>query len=203
MFTLTVDSFKDTFFDRDRVQRAADAAKFASLKRSGASIRLIARRSIRRRKKPSTPGQPPSSRKGQLKELLFFGYDERARSVVVGPARLSRPTGAPNILEFGGSAKATDRRRVRRIGDGGEMRVSDSAMQGRTVKRAYADAGSHVAYATVRTARQAAHATRLNDELYRPNPATARIAARPYMSPALTAALPQLPRHWARSVNGG
>ena len=71
MITLTVDRFKDTFFDRDSVQRAVDKAQFASLKKGGASIRLIARRSIRRRKKPSAPGQPPSSRKGQLKELLF------------------------------------------------------------------------------------------------------------------------------------
>lgn len=203
MITLTVDRFKDTFFDRDSVQRAVDQAQFTSLRKGGASIRLIARRSIRRRKKPSAPGQPPSSRKGQLKELLFFGYDERARSVVVGPARLDRPTGAPNILEFSGSAKAIDRRRVRRIGDGGEMRVSDAMMPGATVRRAFRGTGPYVAYAKVRTARQAAHATRLNDQLYRPNPATVRIAARPYMRPALDASLSQLPRHWARSVNGG
>ncbi|MEY4093812.1 MAG: hypothetical protein RLZZ53_1011, partial [Acidobacteriota bacterium] len=44
MITLTVDRFKDTFFDRDSVQRAVDRAQFASLKKGGASIRLIARR---------------------------------------------------------------------------------------------------------------------------------------------------------------
>lgn len=203
MITLTVDRFKDTFFDREVVRRAADKAQFDSLRKGGGSIRLIARRSIRRRKKPSAPGQPPSSRKGQLKEFIFFGYDVSSRSVVVGPARLDRPTGAPNILEFSGTAKAPDRRRVRRIGDGGEMRISDSPIPGATVKRAYSGKGPYVAYARVRSARQAAHATRLNDQLYRPNPATVRIAARPYMAPALDTALPQLPRHWARSVNGG
>ncbi len=123
MITLTVNRFKDMFFDRESVRSAVDRAQFASLNKGGASIRLIARRSIRRRARPSAPGQPPSSRKGQLKELLFYGYDARARSVVIGPARLSRSTDAPNILEFSGSAKATDRRRVRRIGDGGEMRA--------------------------------------------------------------------------------
>ena len=38
MITLTVDRFKDTFFDRDSVQRAVDRAQFASLKKGGAFL---------------------------------------------------------------------------------------------------------------------------------------------------------------------
>lgn len=51
---------------------------------------------------PSKPGEPPRMRVGLIKKLLFFAYDRDARSVVVGPAVIDRPTGAPETLEEGG-----------------------------------------------------------------------------------------------------
>ena len=66
----------------------------------------IAKREGRPRpKKPpasSKPGEPPRMHSGEIKQFLFFAYDADQRSVVVGPAALSRPTGAPEILEEGG-----------------------------------------------------------------------------------------------------
>lgn len=63
-----------------------------------------------RRKLPlahSKPGQPPRSISGLLRKFIFFVYDPNADSVVIGPALLDRPTGAPHILEYGGNTLAT------------------------------------------------------------------------------------------------
>lgn len=52
----------------------------------------------------SAPGDPPKTRRGDIKKLTFFVYDKKERSVVVGPARFSGATGAPEALENGGFA---------------------------------------------------------------------------------------------------
>lgn len=51
---------------------------------------------------PSKPGEPPRMRVGLIKKLMFFAYDPGNRSVVVGPAIIDNPTGAPETLEYGG-----------------------------------------------------------------------------------------------------
>jgi hypothetical protein len=56
----------------------------------------------RRSTASSRPGEPPRSQTGLLKQFLFFGWDPSTRSVVVGPARLNKPTNAPRVLEYGG-----------------------------------------------------------------------------------------------------
>ena len=140
---------KSLFFDRPKVQRAMDRAKRRRLSRAGAFIRQRARTSIRKRKRQSRPGQPPSSHTGLLRRFILFGYDRRSDSVVVGPVGFRRSR-APNVLEFGGRTTVESRRR-------GERR------QKRTV----------------------------------------RIAARPYMRPALEKERSQLPAVWRNSVRGG
>lgn len=50
----------------------------------------------------SKPGEPPRMRVGLIKKLMFFAYEPANRSVVVGPAVIDNPTGAPEILEEGG-----------------------------------------------------------------------------------------------------
>ncbi|MGC9455262.1 MAG: hypothetical protein ACP5HU_10415 [Phycisphaerae bacterium] len=95
---------KQMFFDAKKVRRATDRATRRVLSRFGAFVRRTARSSIRKRKRISRPGRPPSSHTGLLKRFIFFGYDTRARSVVIGPARLTQ-TGrgeAPSLLEYGG-----------------------------------------------------------------------------------------------------
>jgi hypothetical protein len=139
---------KSLFFDRPKVIRAVDRAKRRSLSKAGAFIRQRARTSIRKRKRSSRPGEPPSSHTGLLRRFILFGYDRRSDSVVVGPVGFRRSL-APNVLEFGGRATVTERRGSRR-----KMR-------------------------------------------------TVRIAARPYMRPALEKERSNLPKVWRNSVRGG
>ena len=93
------------FFDRKAVTNRVGRATKRVLSRFGAYVRQTARRSIRKRKAVSLPGQPPSSHKGLLKRFIFFGYDPGRQSVVIGPARLAgRNRGeAPPLLEYGGT----------------------------------------------------------------------------------------------------
>ena len=116
--------FKRLFFDRKAVRAKTDRATRRVLSRFGAYVRRSARSSIRKRKRTSAPGSPPSSHAGLLRKFIFFGFDLLRRSVVIGPARLSRRGRgeAPSLLEHGGTGtvaaaarkgKAASRKRVR------------------------------------------------------------------------------------------
>ena len=110
----------DMFFDTDRVKKSADAATRKALSQAGAFIRTTAKHSIRQRKKPSAPGQPPSSHSGLLRRFIFFGYDEARKTVVVGPMRLNQKIGAaPEALEHGGESVVVEglrgKRRKRKV----------------------------------------------------------------------------------------
>ncbi|MCK6458231.1 MAG: hypothetical protein L6Q92_17090 [Phycisphaerae bacterium] len=110
---------KSLFFDRERVVRAVDKAKRAVLSKAGAFIRTVARTSIRKRKGSAPPGSPPHSHVGLLRNFILFGYDRASDSVVVGPAKLNKPTEAPRVLEHGGVTTVTNfargRLRKRRV----------------------------------------------------------------------------------------
>jgi len=98
---------KALFFDREKVVRAVDKARRAVLSRAGAFIRTAARTSIRKRKGSAPPGSPPHSHVGLLRNFILFGYDRASDSVVVGPAKLNKPTEAPRVLEHGGTTTVT------------------------------------------------------------------------------------------------
>jgi hypothetical protein len=106
------------FFDSPTVQAAVDQGTRRVLSRFGAFVRSAARRSMRRPGKkglPSPPGTPPRTRKGQLKNFVFFFYDWTRRSVVIGPELLPgvihiNPT-IPQVHEEGGRIVQTRRRR--------------------------------------------------------------------------------------------
>lgn len=100
---LTIQAAKLNFFDKKKVLLAVGKARVQALSKAGAFVRTRARSSIRKRKKVSAPGKPPSSHKGLLKQFLFFAYDEGSKSVVIGPARI-RNNRAPEALEYGGTA---------------------------------------------------------------------------------------------------
>jgi len=104
------------FFDKPGVIGKVDCATRRVLSRFGAFVRTTARHSIRKRKNPSSPGQPPSSHTGLLKKFIYFGYDPRKQSVVIGPVRLSeRGRGeAPHLLEYGGNTTVTQHGKRRR-----------------------------------------------------------------------------------------
>jgi hypothetical protein len=106
---------KDFFFDRVKVQDAIGRAEAEELAKIGAFIRTTARRKVlRRRKRVSAPGEPPSvhstDRVATLKNILF-AYEPTKHRVIVGPVKLNqvnRMAGTtssepvPSILEFGG-----------------------------------------------------------------------------------------------------
>lgn len=99
------------FFDSKKVTRALDKNRRRALARGGAFVRTTARRSMRRKKGPSSPGQPPHAHEGSLRKLIFFGYDRDTKSVVVGPLPIKRSP-VPSVLEFGGTIET---KRVRRV----------------------------------------------------------------------------------------
>ena len=104
MFDIRVKAAKNMFFDRTLIKQKVDTATRKRLSKFGAYVRQTAKRSIRKRKRSSSPGQPPSSHTGLLKQFIYFGYDETRRSVVIGPVVLARKaSGIPEALEHGGN----------------------------------------------------------------------------------------------------
>jgi hypothetical protein len=101
---------KNWFFDSKPVTEAVDRARIKVLAAQGAFVRRSAKSSIRKRKKPSLPGKPPSSHVGLLREFIFFSYDKSTDSVVIGPYKLNMSAdnsianrgSVPEILEHGG-----------------------------------------------------------------------------------------------------
>ena len=104
------------FFDSPKVMRATNQAERRVLSRFGSFVRTRARGSIRRRKKPSQPGKPPSSHTGDIKKI-FFSYDPREKSVITGPIEQSdkESKGVLATLEGGGMTTVTLRGRRRKI----------------------------------------------------------------------------------------
>lgn len=107
------------FFDRKEVIDAVGRARAAALSKAGAFVRTAARSSIRKRKRASAPGQPPSSHVGLLKNFIFFSFDPIPKSVVVGPEKLNQRAfigqnlivgTVPHVLEFGGTEGIREKR---------------------------------------------------------------------------------------------
>lgn len=93
------------FFDSAEVLRRLSAGERRVLSKWGAFVRTAAQRSIRKRKKPSAPGQAPSSHEGSLRRLIMMAYDAARRSVVAGPLAFRGKAGVsvvPRVLEEGG-----------------------------------------------------------------------------------------------------
>ena len=107
---------RSLFFDSDAVMRSVDRGTRRVLSKFGAYVRRTAKSSIRKRKRSSPPGSPPSSHTGLLRKFIWFGYDPAKRSVVVGPARLTQNGRgeAPSLLEYGGATTVTRKGKRRR-----------------------------------------------------------------------------------------
>ena len=147
MIGFKLKTMQSRFFDSTKVISAAGRAKRKVLSRFGAFVRRTAKSSIRKRKKVSPPGKPPTSRTGLLKKFIFFGYVPASDSVVVGPIMLNSKSGdTPRVLELGGKTTVA------------------SGLKSKRKKR------------------------------------TVKIAARPYMTPAMDKELPKLPDMWKNSI---
>ncbi len=97
---------KSLFFDREAVRKRVKPGSARALSKAGAYVRTSARSSIRSRKAVSAAGSPPSAHTKRTPNLrtIFFAFDPRSESVVVGPVRLNGPSSVrvPHILEVGG-----------------------------------------------------------------------------------------------------
>jgi len=93
-------------FNEDAVLKRAKKTRHAKLRRFGAFVRQTAKTSMRRRKKSSAPGQPPSAHAGHLRDLMYFAVAPDARNVVIGPVAFHRGE-VPRLLEEGGYATMT------------------------------------------------------------------------------------------------
>lgn len=140
-FSVKVDAFKRTFFDRKAVTDHTDKVTRKVFSRFGAFVRQRARTSIRQaprvnvatgrvvrgrrargvetRAAISQPGKPPFSHTGLLRQFILFGYDKSRKSVVIGPAALNARVNedgkrATQLLEYGGSTIVMGRRGPRR-----------------------------------------------------------------------------------------
>lgn len=189
------------FFDRQAVLDRIGPARARALSKAGAFIQRRAKSSMRARQQPSPPGTPPSVHRGTLRRLLFFSYDDRTQSVVVGPTPLAFVGVVPAALEYGGETRRKNpKRRVRRIGRMGEIAVDGEARGGKHSHRDEAT-GRLVRFAPIKTAEQARRANRLNAALYGDLwLAGAPVAARPFMRPALAAEMPNFPDLFADSI---
>ena len=165
---------KQLFFDRRLVQNRMSKANRKALSKAGAFIRRRARSSLRRRKRVSAPGQPPSVHStdgvATLKNILF-AYEPNLESLVVGPVKLNQQalfgpqlgsTTVPQLHEFGGRVRIREakvgrqwRAGVRRVRPGQPVRVR-----------------------------------------------SARYAERPFMGPALEAEQDHIPDAWSGTVGG-
>ena len=98
---------KKLFFESEKTRRFLDRKRRKALMKSGAFVRRTAQFSMKSRKrKSSQPGQPPHKRNRKLlSKLLFFSYDERTDSVVIGPIIFDQSTteGLPKLMEKGGT----------------------------------------------------------------------------------------------------
>ncbi|MBX3448192.1 MAG: hypothetical protein KF777_01460 [Planctomycetaceae bacterium] len=98
---------------KPRQMRLSDMPKEARAKwKQDAKVaREQGRRPPRRGKAPSRPGEPPRDVTGLLRGWILFGYDPQPQSVVIGPAKLNKSSGAPRTLEEGGEVSVARRRR--------------------------------------------------------------------------------------------
>lgn len=105
-------ALRASFFDADKVVKAVSQAKRKAFSKAGAYIRQRAKTSIKKKKGSAPAGNPPHAHAGQIR-LIFFAWDARAESVVVGPIEFTSargPKGGARLLEKGGAAEARDRR---------------------------------------------------------------------------------------------
>jgi len=79
-----------------KVARKAKQANIENLGHAGGAIRLAAVRSIRKRKGPAKPGQPPHTHTRRLPRAIKYAVDKSRQVVVIGP----------DVESFGTAGKA-------------------------------------------------------------------------------------------------
>ena len=85
-----------TQFKRDYLRKKKNEGVFEGLSHAAATLRKIAYRSIRPRKRPSAPGTPPHTQTKRLPRSLRYHVDRQREIAVVGTdaTRLGKAGGA-------------------------------------------------------------------------------------------------------------
>lgn len=108
MIGMRLQEAKGKFFDPKKITDPAERAQLKMLAKHGAYVRRKAKSMIRRRKRVSSPGEPPSSHSGELRNFIFFFVEKADKNVITGPILLNskRNNSPPNpsLLEHGGDA---------------------------------------------------------------------------------------------------
>jgi hypothetical protein len=213
---------KREFFDKKIVQNVVGVHAARWFEHAAAYIRKAARNSIKYRKEAAPAGRPPSAHRkaaaarksvpaalavglktqttrlySPLKEMIFYDFDYRTASMVIGPSYFSGPGiiggVTPRVLELGGMTgrRANPRRTLRFLGGSGEIRTNihgrwSQSISRKGMKEIKGRYGESAAYAKLKTPAQVARANRINEFFYGPDYLpSVHIAARPYMNPAL------------------
>jgi hypothetical protein len=71
-------------FTPGQLKKKVNQATFKSMNHAAGTIRMTAKRSIRKRKKPSNPGSPPSSPTGMLRRVLRYEVNRDRGEAVIG-----------------------------------------------------------------------------------------------------------------------
>jgi hypothetical protein len=203
---------KDVFFDRAGVIAKIGAANAKALNRVGGALRLTARRKLRRRKKASQPGQPPSVHSqddfATLKNILY-GLQGQS-SVLIGPRALNQSRGTiPGLHEFSGQQKIAEQfvpysygDAMRRYGIRGHEIVRASGIVART--RIIETRGRKQAQAMESEDRRGVWVPR-GRRKFRPGADVreriAKYPKRPYMKPSLDDYMPRIPEQF-RAIIG-
>jgi phage gpG-like protein len=94
-------SFEKFFDESAKVLEAAHRATTRSLAKAAYAIFRTAQEEITTAAKPSEAGQPPHTRKGQLRRAERYDVDAAAEVAVIGP-RFSMVGASAEAHEFGG-----------------------------------------------------------------------------------------------------
>jgi hypothetical protein len=104
-----------TAFSPLRITRPLSNVKRKFLFRAAFNVRRDARRSIRKGKGISAPGNPPKSHAGGLKNAILFAVDQVAEDAIIGAEARSTRTGrqGAGLQEHGGTVTVMVGRRRR------------------------------------------------------------------------------------------
>jgi hypothetical protein len=98
------------FFDKHGITEKMDRKTKRVLSSTGAYSRTVMKNGMKTANGSAPPGAYPHSHQGDLKRLIYFGYDDATKSVVVGPtpfkSRESSLTGGltvPQLVNEGGT----------------------------------------------------------------------------------------------------
>ena len=68
----------------EKVAKALDTTTYKTLNHAAASLRLIAKRSMKSGKKASAPGKPPNTQTKQLPNAILYAVDRKKMVAVIG-----------------------------------------------------------------------------------------------------------------------